>query len=160
MKGKQIIWMCLGMGSICSALYRAPQIMQALNGKPDAADGTPSLTNLPGGAVSGLLQAIGKNPLNAENPLAAFGDVMNPQAQAEPEPPKIEAPTADSLRLFSAGGDVSSEQAKKILAQAAASSPVNAIATHKAPPAAVPEAGAKKANRPPPKVVVHRQQGD
>lgn len=159
MKGKQIIWMCLGMGSICSALYRAPQIMQALNGKPDAAGGTPSLTNLPGGAVSGLLQAIGKNPMNAENPLAAFGDVINPQAPEEPERPQVEAPTADTLRLFSAGGDISSEQTKKILAQAAASSPVNAIATHKAP-AATPEAGTKRANRPPPKVVVHRPQGD
>jgi len=159
MKGKQIIWMCMGMCSICSALYRAPQIMQALSGKPDAGGGTPSLSNLPGGAVSGLLQAIGRNPMNAENPLAAFGDVMNPQAPAEPEPPQIEAPTADSLRLFSAGGDISGAQAKKILERAAASSPVNAIASHKAPPAA-PEAAARKTSRPPPKVVVHRQQGE
>lgn len=159
MKGKQIIWMCLGMCSICSALYRAPQIMEALNGKPGDAEGTPNLSNVPGGAVSGLLQAIGKRPMDAETPLAAFGDIMNLQAPPEPEPSKVEAPTADSLRLFSAGGDVTNEQARKILAKAAASSPVNAIATHKAS-ASTPEAGTKKPSRPPPKVVVHRQQDE
>ncbi|MBN8644567.1 MAG: hypothetical protein J0L61_04920, partial [Planctomycetes bacterium] len=99
---KQVIWMGLGMLSICSMLYRAPQIVEAVDvaragGAPlshPVAKGDPSES------ISGLLRSMG------ERPLTDAGD----EAPAKTD--------ADDLRVFSAEA-LTSEQRQEIAKQAA-----------------------------------------
>jgi hypothetical protein len=149
MKAKQILWLGMGLFSICSMMYRAPQIMQAMGGSSaDAAasEGVPDPSVIPAGALTGLLQAMGNKPMNIDDLRAGHGS-----AEQDDAPP---APTADNLRLFGPSADASDEQARKLLERAAAASPANAI-TARGNVAKKDEA-AKKPRTPTTKVVVHR----
>ncbi len=144
MKGKKVIWIGLGLFSVCSMLYRAPQIVSAMGGATGEAGGVPDAGAIPGGALSGLLQAMGKQPMSIE--------ALRAGGEAEQEAPQ--APSADNLRLFGTGGDVSEEKARELLKRAAAASPANAITARGT--VAKNEAATKKPRAGAPKVVVHK----
>jgi hypothetical protein len=152
MKAKQILWLGMGLFSICSMMYRAPQIMQAMGGtsaEAAASEGVPDASSIPAGALTGLLQAMGNKPMNIDDLRAGHGSAE--QGDTPEAPP---APTADNLRLFGPSADASDEQARKLLERAAAASPANAI-TARGNVAKKDEA-AKKPRTPTTRVVVHR----
>lgn len=134
------------MVSICSMLYRAPQIAGAMNGSPEGAGGQPDTSSAPGGAISGLLQAMGKQPMTMDD-LRAGG-------RAETE--EREAPSAENLRVFTADAEASLEKTREMLERAAANSPANAIAPRGNVAKADAAAKAKKPRQPAPKVTVHK----
>lgn len=143
MKGKHLIGMGLGLAGICVSLYRAPQIMAALSGESLGA--TSSTDAEPGGAISGLLKAIGKQPArNAD--LAALG-LMPDTAE------KGKTPDTSHLRIFGAE-NMSEAEAKRALERAASMHPSRALSGAK--PAADDPANTAKRLKRPPKVVVHK----
>lgn len=149
MKGKQIIWLGLGMVSICSMLYRAPQIAGAMNGSAgETPSGQPDNLSAPGTAISGLLQAMGKQPMTMDD-LRAGG-------RAETEGEGREAPSAENLRVFTADAEASLEKTREMLERAAANSPANAISPRGNVAKADAAAKAKKPRQPAPKVTVHK----
>ncbi len=142
MKGKQLIGMGLGLASVCVALYRAPQIMDAVGGgKAGLSVGQGEA----GGAVASLLQAIGKQPMDGGE-LAALGLTTGPADQAGT------APEASDLRIF--GANLSEAEARQALERAAMQHPAKSIrggtvATNDA-------ASVTKKLKHTPKVVVHK----
>ncbi|MFM9959279.1 MAG: hypothetical protein ACKVZJ_14555 [Phycisphaerales bacterium] len=152
MKGKQLIGMAIGLASVCSLLYRAPQIMDAVGGgkaglacgNAEPGGGVP-VGGVPGSAVSGLLQAIGKQPM-PNGDLAALGIHISATDDVST------SPDASNLRIF--GANLTDAEAQKALERAAKQHPAKSISGGKV--ATNDAASATKKLKQAPKVVVHK----
>lgn len=104
MRAKQVIWMGLGMLSVCSLLYRAPQIVEAVD--VARAGGAPLSHAVgkgdPSESISGLLRSMGERPM----------------ADAGADSEGSATPDASEFRVFSADA-LTSEQRQEIAKQAA-----------------------------------------
>lgn len=102
MRAKQVIWMGLGLLSVCSLLYRAPQIVEAVD--VARAGGAPLSHAVgkgdPSESISGLLRSMGERPMG--------------EAGAD----SGAAVSAEDLRVFGAE-PLTSEQRQEIAKQAA-----------------------------------------
>lgn len=138
----------MGMVSICVALYRAPQIMECVNGAAGSTGGSGAACAEPGGAISGLLKAIGKQPMQGAD-LPALSLIGGAGAQAGSD--------ASTLRIFGADS-LSETDARRALEKAARQNPANALAGSKA--GTTDTGNATKRLKQAPKVVVHKADED